>query len=208
MRWSLPTAAASVALAACVTVGVGTGDAPAVTYFSLDDLRAPAAAATAGIVPSLRLAIHASGADPLADSTAIVYSRRPGERATYQLAAWSEKPSRRLAQLVQRRLEAGGRFAAVTLLGQPVDTDVLLVLAVESVVHDVSGTPGRAQLALRAELIDRRRRARLAHRHFSASAAVAEANAPAAAAAFAAAAADLLDELAAWVAATTARPRG
>ncbi len=200
-------AVAAVLLAGCVSVRVGNSDAPGPTYFVLADARpatptAPAPGATA------RLAIQAGASDPLADSTAIAFSRRPGERSLYQFASWSERPSRRLALLAQQRLEARGRFASVSQLGQPLATDWLLTLAIETLAHDVGTTPGRAQLVLRAELIDRRDRVRVAQRVFSAAPAVAEESAPAAVAAFGLATAELLDQLAEWVEATVAAHPG
>jgi len=194
-------------LAGCVSVSVGNADAPGVTYYLLADARAAAAVAPAAGARA-PLAIQAVGSDPIVDSTAMVYSRRPGERAFYQFASWSERPSRRLALLVQQRLESRGTFASVTQLGQPVNADWLLTLALDTVVHDVSGTPGRAQLVLRAELIRRADRARVAQRIFSAAPPVIEAAAPAAVAAFAVATSDVLDELAPWVEAAVAANAG
>lgn len=200
-------AVAAVLIAGCVSVSVGNSDAPGPTYFVLADARpatptAPAPGATA------RLAIQATGSDPLADSSAIVFSRRPGERSLYQFASWSERPSRRLALLAQQRLEARGRFASVSQLGQPLATDWLLTLAIETLAHDVSTEPGRARLAVRAELIYRRDRVRVAQRVFSAAPAVAEESAPSAVAAFGLATADVLDQLADWVEATVAAHPG
>lgn len=195
--------ATTTLLCGCIAVSVGTADAPAFTYYVLADARpAPVKPPAAGA--SARLAIQGLNADPLGDSTAIGFSRRPGERALYQFASWTERPSRRLAQLAQQRLEAGGRFAAVTQLGQPIQTDWLLTLAVETLVHDVSTTPGRAQLVLRADLINRRDRSLVAQRVFTAAPPVAEAAAPAAVAAFGAATADVLDQLTEWVETTVA----
>ena len=199
--------ATAALLAGCVSVSVGSADVPPLTYYVLADVRtATTAAAAAGA--SARLAIQGIAADPLADSISVVYSRRDGERAFYQFASWSERPPRRLAQLVQQRLEAGGRFASVTQLGQPVATDWLLSLALEAIVHDVSASPGRAQLVLRAELISRRDRSLVGQRTFSAAPPVAEAAAPAAVAAFAVATADVLDQLIPWVEATVAANAG
>lgn len=202
-RRALAVIAASALLTGCVSVSVGSSDAPGLTYFVLADAR-PAAVAAPSPGATARLAIQTAGSEPLADSTAIVFSRRSGERALYQLASWTERPSRRLAQLAQQRLEARGKFAAVTQLGQPIATDWLLTLAIETLVHDVSTEPGRAQLALRAELIRRSDRSRVAQRVFSAAAPVAEAAAPAAVTAFGTATADVLDQLADWVEATVA----
>jgi cholesterol transport system auxiliary component len=185
-------------LAGCISVSIGSGDVPPSSFYELTDARpAPPAAPAAGTAP--RIALQAMGADPIADSTAIVYSRRDGERAFYQFASWTERPSVRLVQLAQHRLESRGRFAAVTQLGQPVESDWLLTFDLETLVHDVSVTPGRAQLTLRAELIHRRERRLVAWRSFSAAPPVAEPAAPAAVAAFAVATADVLDQLAEWV---------
>ena len=205
-RAALSIAAASL-LAGCVSVSVGSADTPAVTYYVLADARPAAGAAPAG-KPLAPLAIQGLAGDPLADSIAVVFSRREGERAVYQFASWSERPSRRLAQLAQQRLQAGGRFASVTLLGQPIAADWLLSLTLDTLVHDVSTSPGRAQLVLRAELISRRDRSLVASRTFTAAPPVAEAAAPAAVTAFAAAAADVLDQLSAWVEATVAAHPG
>ncbi len=194
---------AAVMLAGCMSVSLGNADAPGVTYFALADAR-PAAAASAPPPGAPRLAIQAAGADPLADSVSMVFSRRPGERALYQFAAWSERPSRSLALLAQDRLLAGGRFESVTQIGQPVASDWLLTLRLEQMLHDVGPTPGQARLAVRAELVDRRERAVIGQRLFAASAPVAEPAAAPAAAAFGVAMADVLDQLAPWVESTVA----
>jgi ABC-type uncharacterized transport system auxiliary subunit len=197
------TAAAAALLAGCISVSVGNADVPAMTYYVLADARpSPPVSPTAGA--SARLAIQGIGADAFAESTAIVYSRRSGERAFYQFASWTDRPSQRLAQLAQQRLQARGKFAAITLLGQPVSSDWLLSLTVEEIFHDVGTTPGHAQLALRAELILRHERRSVAQRTFTAAPPVAEAAAPAAVAAFALATADVFDSLADWVEATVA----
>lgn len=199
-KTALLAAAFSVLLAGCISVGIGTTDTPGLAYYVLEDARPVTAHAPSAVGnAATSLAVHSAGGDPLTDSTAIVYARRPGERSLYQLAAWNERPTRRIAQLVQQRLEASGHVAAVAQLGQPVQTDWLLTLALEQMFHDVSSTPGRARLTVRAELIDRRTRTRLAWRQFAAAPAVSEANAAAAAAAFAQATADVLDQLAPWV---------
>jgi ABC-type uncharacterized transport system auxiliary subunit len=195
-------ALAAAPLSGCVSVSVGTADAPGMTYFVLDDARPAAPTAAAGA--SVRLAIQPLGGDPMADSIALVYSRRPGERATYQFASWTERPSRRVAHLAQQRLQARGGFAAVTQLGQPVASDWLLTLALDTLVHDVAVSPGRARIVVRAELIRRADRKLVAQRSFDAAPPVAEAAAPAAVAAFAVAVADVLDPLAAWVESTIA----
>lgn len=194
-------------LTGCVSVSVGSNDAPPIVYYQLDDAR-PRTPAPPAASPAPRLAIQAISGDPVADATQLVFSRRPGERSFYQFALWSERPSRRLALLAQHRLEAGGTFAVVTQLGQPIATDWLLTLALEALVHDVSTPPGTARMAWRAELIRRSDRSRVGLRTFTAEAPAAEASAPAAVAAFNVVVANVLDQMTAWVESTlAAQPR-
>ncbi len=206
-RRSALLALALLPLAGCVAVTVGSNDAPPIVYYQLDDAR-PRTPVPPAASPAPRLAIQAIGGDPIADATQLVFSRRPGERSFYQFALWSERPSRRLALLAQQRLEAGGAFAVVTQLGQPIATDWLLTLALETMVHDVSTPPGTARVAWRAELIRRGDRSRVGLRVFAAEAPATEAAAPAAVAAFDIAVANGLDQMTAWVEATlAAQPR-
>lgn len=206
-RRAMLAAVAAALLGGCVNVRVGASDVPGTSYYVLADAQsvAPSPRATGA---TARLAIQSIGGDSVADSTVLVYSRRHGERSFYQFASWSERPSRRIATLAEQRLDARGRFASVTQLGQPVSTDWLLTLALDTMIHDVSAEPGQARVVLRAELIRRADRSRVAQRTFSASAPVAEATAPSAVAAFAVATADLLDQLAAWVESTVAASSG
>ncbi len=189
-------AAAALLLAGCVTVDVG-GEGAAVTQYVIDD---------AGAVPERRAApvadallIQAGAGDPLADTLSIAYARHKGERALYQLATWTDRPARRIPQLLQRRLEARASFRAVAMLGQPLNANWLLAVAVEDIHHDLVTEPGTARLALRATLFDRRRRALVAGRTFSADVPVAEAKSAAAAAAMNRAVAQVLDALVPWL---------
>ncbi len=200
-------ALALLPLAGCVAVTVGSNDAPPIVYYQLADAR-PRTPAPPAANPAPRLAIQAISGDPIADAGQLVFSRRPGERSLYQFALWSERPSRRLALLAQQRFEAGGAFAVVTQLGQPIATDWLLTLALESLVHVVSTPPGTVRVAWRAELIRRSDRSRVGLRTFTAEAPAAEATAPSAVAAFDIAVANALDQMTAWVESTlAAQPR-
>ena len=110
-------AAATLSLSGCVWVSVGSADVPAMTYYVLADAR-PAPVAPPAADAKARIAIQGIGADPLSDSIPVVYSRRAGERAFYQFASWTERPSLRLTLLAQQRLEARGRFAAAPPVGE------------------------------------------------------------------------------------------
>jgi len=86
-----------LAAAGCVSVSVGSADAPAVTYYVLADAL-PAARRGAAGKPLAPLAIQGLAGDPLGRLDRVVFSRREGERAVYQFASWSERrrPSRLL----------------------------------------------------------------------------------------------------------------
>lgn len=183
-------------LGGCVSVDVG-GAGMVRTHYVLSD---------AGPMPARRptpvadsLLIQGDNGDPIAETRSIAYAKRPDERASYQLASWTDRPARRIPQLLQRRLEASGSFRAVAALGQPLAADWLLTIAIDDIHHDVATEPGRAKLAVRAALFDRRKRALVAQRSFSADVPVAEANAAATVAAINRGVAQVLDALVPWL---------
>lgn len=189
--------AGALLLAACVSVDVG-GNAPATVQLSLRDASVGATARRAAPLVDALL-IQGQGADALADSMSLAYSRREGEYAFYQLATWTERPVRQLPRLLQRRLEARGTAGAVGLAGDPMRADWLLTLGVDMVVHDVRVAPGAARLAVTAELFDRRTRTRVAMRRFEAVEPSARADSSAAAQAMAVAVGRAYDELVPWL---------
>lgn len=193
--------ATSLLLAGCINVDLGR-DGVRQVQLVLEDARPATAARAAPLAPAL--VIQPAPGDPLADTTAIAYSRTPGERAFYQLATWHERPVRALPRLLQQRLESRGSFGAIALIGQPIQSDWLLAIAIDTIYHDVQSEPGSARLVVRAELIDRQARRLVARRLFSASVPVAEANSTAAAAAFGRGLADILDALVPWIEQQTA----
>ncbi len=204
----------AVLLSACVSVEVGNGESPQ-TQFVLSDARATSAAPAGesrAATRSENLLLASVSADPLADGTPFAYARHPGERSVYQLSTWSERPARRIPQLLQQRIEARGSFGTVAMLGDPIRADLLLTLAVEEIYHDVAHEPGQARLRLQATLYRRHERLQLAKRSFSASVAVPEARAAAAASAMNQAVAETFDQLLPWLereaarAASTAKP--
>jgi ABC-type uncharacterized transport system auxiliary subunit len=189
--------AGALLLAACVSVDVG-GNTPATVQLSLRDASIGATARRAAPLVDALL-IQGQGADALADSMSLAYSRREGEYAFYQLATWTERPVRQLPRLLQRRLEARGTAVAVGLAGDPMRADWLLTLGVDMVVHDIRVAPGAARLAVTAELFDRRTRTRVAMRRFEAAEPSARADSSAAAQAMAVAVGRTYDELVPWL---------
>lgn len=186
----------SMALAACVSVGIGS-DAPLQAQYRLHDAAPPPARRAEPLVPALL--IQALPADATADSVAIAYSRRANEFAYYQLAAWTERPVRQLPRLLQQRLEARGVAGAVGLVGDPLRGDWLLTLAIDTLHHDVSVSPGQGRVVITAELFDRRSRARISRRQFVAAVPAASADAASAAAALSAALTQAFDGLLPWL---------
>ncbi|MCL4746025.1 MAG: membrane integrity-associated transporter subunit PqiC, partial [Burkholderiaceae bacterium] len=63
------------------------------------------------------------------DSTMVAFSRARGTIAHYQFAGWAERPGRRIAMLVERRLTSRARFAAVAQSTAGVRGDLLLNLS-------------------------------------------------------------------------------
>lgn len=188
---------AMVALAGCVSVGLG-GDVPSqVQYLLADRGAAPVQRRPEPLVAALL--IQPVSADASADTAPIAYSRRPGEFAYYQFAAWTERPVRQVPRLLQQRLEARGVAGAVGLVGDPITADWLLSVAVDSIHHDVSAAPGQARIALTIELFDRRNRSRVARRQFEAAVPTTKEDAPAAAAAMASALGQVFDALVPWL---------
>ncbi len=196
----------ALALAGCVSVGIGNEPATRLQYVLHDPGATPAPACTPPAAPRVpALLIQALPADALADTVSIAWSRRPNEIGFYQVATWTERPVRVLPRLLQRRLEACGVAGAVGMIGEPLRADWLLAIAVETLHHDLAPTPGMARVALTAELFDRRGRVRVARRRFEAAVPVARADSSAAAASISAAVAQLNDALVPWVDAELAR---
>lgn len=175
-------------LAGCYPIG-GTREAQ--RYFVLD---APAArAAAANPQRAAALAVERTSAASFYDTQDIVYSRSPGTRAYYQFNAWTERPSRRIHELLRERLEAGGAGA-----------NLVLRTHLEEIYHDAARPPGVARIVLSAELFDKSRQAIVARRTFSRAAPAASYDAPGAVRGFSAALDALLDDVVAWARQTAA----
>jgi ABC-type uncharacterized transport system auxiliary subunit len=183
-------------MAGCVALEIG-GQAAPQTYHVLHDA-APAPSPRAAALVSALL-VQAVPADALADTASIAFSPRAHQIAFYQLAAWTERPTRSLPRLLERRLEARRVADAVGPLGGRLRAAWLLTIRIDSLHHDVSALPGTARLALNAELFDRRSQRRVAHRQFEAGVATATADAAAAAAALSQGVARIFDALVPWL---------
>lgn len=192
-----------LSLGGCVSIGTG-GDLPSHAHHLLTDPGAAATPArTAALVPALL--IQPLPSDALADTVSIAYSRQPNQFAFYQFASWTERPVRQIPRLLQRRLEARRVATAVGLLGEPLRADWLLTVAIDTLHHDVTTSPGRGRIALTVELFDRRQRRRVDRQQFASDVTAASADAAAATNAMSQALAQSFDVLLPWLEASLQR---
>lgn len=207
----------AIALAAS---GCGTlAPNPAKSYFVLQDLsQAPAVPTPRQVTAAPRperapvVLVSVNPSSTLYESAGIVFSRGPGERAYYQFATWSERPSRRLGLLVERRL-VGAIASGVPLGGAALDTsgvrgDWLLGVRLVELYHDTLQRPHRAVVTLEVELVDWERRTLLDRATFHATAPLVAEEVEAAVTAMNQGVTAVLDDLNRWVAQKAFEVRG
>ena len=181
------------ALGSCASLG----PQEAQRYYVLE---APSAAAKAVVTPrAVTLLVAPTTVSGFYETQDIVYSRAPGMRAYYQLYAWTERPGRRLSELLVMRLERAGSFGTVATMVGGVKGQVVLGTHLAEFYHDAATAPGNVKVVITAELMDPVRRVLLARRTFEQSAPVPTYDAPGAVQAFNVAVTVLLDDIAAWV---------
>ena len=187
-------------LAGCL----GGASTPPRTYYVLQD-RAPADAAKPRAANGRSLVIAGASADVFYDVESLVFSRHPGQRSYYQFASWTDRPSRTVVRLAERRLEAGGQFASVARLTAGLRADLLLNIVVVEFFHDVAVNPAVVRVELTCDLIDWRSRSLLAQRTFTLTAPVKKDDAEGAADAFDRSVTEALNALVPWVEAEAAK---
>lgn len=192
---------AAMLFTACVSVDVGHDGSPQSQFRIVDS----GPAATARVQPLGReLLIAPIPGSAVDDSFSLAFSRAPDQRAAYQFATWSDRPSNRLAQLLVERLATRGAFNSVALLGRGVGGDLQINLTVNDFYHDAASSPGSARIVVTAEMINRTTRKLIARQRFTATSPVEQANAAAAAAALGRASTLVLDQLVTWAEASAA----
>jgi cholesterol transport system auxiliary component len=197
-RRVLPLVFAGLALltAGCISVDIGKDTAQQAQFRILDGNAAPQPAARS---TGRELVVAPQPSPAVDDSFSLAYSRAPNQRAAYQFATWSERPSTRLSQLLVDRLAARRAFTSVALAGRGVAGELQLNLSVNDFFHDAASSPGTARVEVGAEMIDRATRKLIARQSFSATAPVTQADSAAAAAALSVASSRVLDQLVTWV---------
>jgi ABC-type uncharacterized transport system auxiliary subunit len=108
-------AAVGLLTTACVSVEIGKDTQQQAQFRIIDGSTAPSAAAVRS--NGRALIVSPQPAASVDDSFALTYSRSPNQRAAYQFATWSDRPSNRLAQLLVDRL-AARRRRSVALAGR------------------------------------------------------------------------------------------
>lgn len=213
-RAGLALLAASATLTGCLNLG-DVSKAPAVVYYVLNDA-APAAAAppspatalkdtdplrakarVESYAPTLRVLDTATG--NFYDTDQLVFSRSADTRGLYQFARWTDRPSKRFAELMRARLDHQGVWN-VSAGGGYVRDDLVLDTKLIEFYHDAVSSPGQVRLVLRADLVDIKQRKLLGHRVFEQQVPLASYDAAAAAQASSLAVSRVLDDLTAWLA--------
>jgi len=196
---------AGLALAALLAGCGGLGSPPPQRYFVLET--APSRLAPGALQRDAMLLVAPTTASSFYDTQEIIYSRRSGERAYYQLSSWTEPPNRGLAAPLAARLAAGNAFRGASANMSSVRGGLLLRTHLVELYHDAVAPPGAARATLSAELSEPGGRTLPAQRSFSASAPVATYDAGGAVQGFGQALGQLLDEVAVWAAQAAATVR-
>ena len=197
-RFASIAVALAVALAGALAACGGLSAPPAHRYFVLEpapsrlDPGTPQRDAVLLVAPTTAASFY--------DTQEIIFSRRAGERAYYQLSSWTEPPHRGLATALAARIARTGAFRGVVETGSSVRGGLVLRTHLVELYHDAAAAPGTVRIALSAELTDPAGRSLLAQRSFSAAVPAATYDAPGAVQAAGAALGTLLDEVAAWAA--------
>lgn len=193
---ALPRIMMSGALAAMLASCLSTGSPEFQRYYVLEDLGAKSATVNARASTLLIAPTTASGFYETQD---IVYSRAPGARAYYQYHGWTERPSRRMGDLLAVRLERSGLFETVAAAASGIGGGLVLNTHLIEIYHDAATAPGNVRVALTAELTDPVRRVLVARRTFSQTAPAPTYDAPGAVQALNIAVAAIFDDVLAWI---------
>ena len=199
MKKSLALVALLAALGGCVNVG-GPSNTPVVVYYVLNDVAPPAAVVPLvppASLPVLRVLDTTAGS--FYDSDQLIYSRSADTRGQYQFARWTERPGKRLADLMRTRIERQGVWQ-VSATGGFTRGDVLLDTELLEFYHDAASRPGQLRLVLRAELVNLKQRALMGRRVFEQQVPLTSYDAAGAAQASSQAVSRVLDDLTVWLA--------
>jgi cholesterol transport system auxiliary component len=163
LRW-LTLGLATVVLAACSALQ-SLNNPQSIIWYSLEDARTTNPVGVGQTVPKV-LIIEPVRANPFYDSTQLAFSRSDIARAYYQFASWTERPAKRLAILVERRMSARNVFETVATSTVGLRGDISLNLTLDELFHDTVNSPEQARIVVTAELVDQRQRRLIARKQF------------------------------------------
>jgi cholesterol transport system auxiliary component len=186
----------SLALSGCINFGLGNKDAPPVTNYVLGDL---GRAAVTHTTRPLTLVVLDTQATAFYDTDGLAYSDGAGTRAYYQYARWTERPGKRLTDLITLRLDKENLFRAVVGDGQ-VKGNWLLETELLEFYHDASQPPGSTKAMLRVDVVDLANHTLIGHKLFSVNESLASFDANGAHQGFDQTTTRLLDDLMDWLA--------
>jgi ABC-type uncharacterized transport system auxiliary subunit len=129
----------------------------------------------------------------------LVFAHQANTRATYQYALWSEKPSRRLEELLFTHLEQTGVYQTIAPVSANVVAEHLLVSELLEFYHDASQSPGLVKVKMRFSLYHSSEQRLLGRKTVSTQQTLQQFDAQSAAKAFNQATAALLTELSEWL---------
>jgi len=133
------------------------------------------------------------------NTDSIAFSRAPDTRGLYQYAHWTERPGKRLGELLLARLDADHIFATVASSGSNIKGGWLLDTRLLEFYHRAASAPGSSHIELRAEVLDLQSRTLVGRKLFIQEVPAPTYNAAGAVAAFNIATGKLLDDVEAWL---------
>ncbi len=115
----------------------------------------------------LRILIRDTTSSAFLSGKKIVFSQTPGTRGHYQFSFWAEPPPRAFLEIVLKRFEESVAFRSILRVSTAAVADIQLSLSLEELYHDVSHSPGAANVTVSGELVDLRTRELIARRSFT-----------------------------------------
>lgn len=183
--------------AGCINVGLDNKNAPPETNYVLNDL---------GRTPpqhppkDLSLVVLDTQTSAFYDTDGLVYSDSKGTRSYYRYARWTERPGKRMTDLIRLRLDREKLFRTVVGNGQ-VKGDWLLETELIEFYHDAAQAPGKVRIVLQADVVDLASHTPVGHKLFNVEEDLPSFDAAGAHQGFDRATTRLLDELMDWLAA-------
>lgn len=195
MKIYLISAMLAMSLSGCVSLSGSKNTSVIVTYLLADAGHAAPVAATN---PRTLLLLD-TATSAFYNTESMAFSRTPGTRGLYRYARWTERPGKRIGDLLLARLESGRAFSTVASTGSGVKGDWVLDTELQEFYHQAGVAPGSAHLEMRAEVVDLRNRRLVARQRFEQQVPASAYNAAGAADAFNVATTRLLDEMESWL---------